>query len=206
VRILPVALVFGLAATASVPVSRRLGTKATVASGLALLAVSLATLSTMSDTSGYGLVLATLLVGGVGMGLATTPAMEVTLNALPSGSAGVGSSVNTTAINLGAALGVAIAGSVLSARFAHLLTPSTPRESTIHTSIAAAFQAAAKAHDHMLAAVVRHDFIAASGTAFLACGCVSAAGALLALAFLPRSATPPSPQGSLDESLGTARV
>lgn len=197
VRIVPVALVFALAATASVGVSRRLGSKLTVAAGLTLLTVSLATLSTISDGSGYGLVLVTLLIGGVGLGLAVTPAMEVTLNALPTGSTGVGSSVNTTAITLGGALGVAVIGSVLSSRFVSVLASGALASGGIPKSITAAFQATARTHDVALAAAVRHDFIVASSTAFLVGAGVSAAGALLALAFLPTSAAAPPPPVSV---------
>ncbi|HTD80502.1 MAG TPA: MFS transporter [Chloroflexota bacterium] len=203
VRIMPVALVFAVAATASVAVSRRLGSKMTVAAGLALITASLATLSTISDNSGYGLVLSTLVVGGIGLGLAVTPAMEVTLNALPSGSAGVGSSVNTTAITLGGALGVAVIGSVLSSRFSGLLASGGDSPGTTPKAIAGAFQAAARTHDIALTATVRHALISASSTAFLASAGVAAAGVLLALVFLPQSASPSLQPVNVDEPLGT---
>ncbi|MEA2313818.1 MAG: hypothetical protein QOI03_510, partial [Solirubrobacteraceae bacterium] len=190
VRIVPVALVFAVAATASVAVSRRLGSKLTVACGLGLLAGALIGLSTVSDSTGYGLVLATLLLGGVGLGLAVTPAMEVTLNALPSDSTGVGSSVNTTAITLGGALGVAVIGSILSSRFSSLIAPGAPASGSAHEAITAAFQTAARTGDRAFAAAIRHDFVLASSTSFRVCAGVSAAGALLALSFLPRSAAP----------------
>lgn len=85
-------------------------------SGLALIGVGLLLVATAGPHTPYPLYTLWLLVLSVGTGLCM-PALTITVVAeLPVEQAGVGSGLNTAAREVGAALGVAVLGSVLAAR------------------------------------------------------------------------------------------
>jgi hypothetical protein len=60
------------------------------------------------------------------MGLAGTPATTAITESLPEHKQGVASAVNDTTREVGAALGIALAGSLLAAQYTNLLTPHLP--------------------------------------------------------------------------------
>jgi EmrB/QacA subfamily drug resistance transporter len=113
IRLVPAALVVALVTPLSVTISERLGIRTAVSSGLALVAAALFLLATISESSGYALVFWSLVLSGAGLGLAFTPTTAVVLRTVPPERAGGGSALQTTALTLGATLGVAILGSVL---------------------------------------------------------------------------------------------
>jgi EmrB/QacA subfamily drug resistance transporter len=90
----------------------RIGTKLTVAAGLATIAVALASFDGVDVTTGFGGVTWRLALLGVGMGLTMAPATESIMGSVPLARAGVGSAVNDTTRELGGAVGVAVIGSV----------------------------------------------------------------------------------------------
>ena len=81
-----------------------------VGAGLALLGFA-------DADSGYGLVAASLVVLGFGMGMAMAPATDAIMGSLPLAKASVGSAVNDATRTTGGALGVAVLGSVLSSGY-----------------------------------------------------------------------------------------
>ncbi len=117
IRITPVAIGLIIAAPSSTKIAARVGNRAVVAFGLTTVASALLLLSTASDTSGYGLVAATLVILGFGMGSAMAPATESIMSSLPAAHAGVGSAMNDTLRQVGGALGVAILGSILTSNY-----------------------------------------------------------------------------------------
>jgi fucose permease len=66
---------------------------------------------------GYSAVLPGLILIGLGMGLTMTPATEAITESLPAEKQGVASAINDTTRELGATVGVALLGSILSAGF-----------------------------------------------------------------------------------------
>jgi EmrB/QacA subfamily drug resistance transporter len=193
VRIVPVAVGIILGASSSTRLVGRLGSKVVVAAGLGITALGLAILSFVSDTSGYSLVLVTLLVAGLGMGTAMATATDSIMGAVPEENAGVGSAVNDTTRQVGGALGVAILGSLLSTSYgnsidsvASLLPPQAA--GPVRDSIGPALQVAQQiggAQGQALAAAARSAFIDAMGTTVLVGAGFALAGALVALLFLP---------------------
>jgi MFS family permease len=113
----PVALALLVTAPLTPLLMARVGTKVMVTTGLVIVSAGLAILSTAGVSSGNGLVLATILILGVGMGLATAPATDWVMGSLPLARAGVGSAVNDTTRLVGGSLGVAILGTILSASY-----------------------------------------------------------------------------------------
>ncbi|MEV5507168.1 MFS transporter [Streptomyces orinoci] len=93
--------------------ARRWSVRSVVAGGLAAIGVALAVLAGLSTTTGYPLLGAGLLVIGAGAGLSFTVTADVILSSVPKEQAGSASAVSETAYELGAALGIALLGSIV---------------------------------------------------------------------------------------------
>ncbi|MBA9047684.1 MULTISPECIES: MFS transporter [Streptomyces] len=85
-----------------------------VGTGLALIGLGLLGASTASGSTPYGLFVCWLLVISAGAGLSMPPLTLGVVTSLPPHQAGLGSGLGTTARETGAALGVAVTGTVLS--------------------------------------------------------------------------------------------
>lgn len=108
---LVVAVLAGVSATVLLPRLGRVAVQLGLllnASGYALLAVA--------PGSGWAAMLPGIVVGAAGMGMATSPLAVLTLNDLAPADAGTGSGLLNTTSQLGAALGVAIVGTVFFTR------------------------------------------------------------------------------------------
>jgi EmrB/QacA subfamily drug resistance transporter len=198
VRIIPVALGLVPAAPLSARLAERVGTKLVVATGLATVALALGLLSTASTSSGYGLVAATLVILGAGMGLAMTPATDSIMGALPLAKAGVGSAVNDTTRQVGGALGVAVLGSLLSSSYGPRMTGAmhglpAAAVKAASDSVGAATELAARIGGragHALLALSHSAFISAMDSTLVVAAAVALAGAIVSLCFLPARAEP----------------
>jgi MFS family permease len=104
----------------------KLGLRLVVFLGLSTMAVGFLCLQRLGLHSSYVELAWPLLVLSTGIGLCTAPATTAIMGATPDEKQGVASAVNDTARELGAALGFAIAGSMLAAQYARNLTPSLP--------------------------------------------------------------------------------
>jgi EmrB/QacA subfamily drug resistance transporter len=198
VRILPVALCVGISSILGTKLAVRVGTKLVVAAGLFAMGAFYVWMSTASATTSYSTLAASMVVVGTGMGLTSAPATEALMGVVPRAKAGVGSAVNEATRLLGATLGVAVIGSVYASLYASRLTSAlhggvpASVDHAAHGSVGAAFATAEqldRAGQPALASAIHdgastaffHGFAAAN---YVAAG-VAAAGALLALAFLP---------------------
>jgi MFS transporter, DHA2 family, multidrug resistance protein len=105
VKMLPIAIGMVLASKLAVGLTRRLGTKFSVALGLATVAAALAMIPMFdTDTSSLDIAMA-LGTLGLGMGFAMSPATEAIMGALPRAKAGIGSAMNDVVREVGAQLG-----------------------------------------------------------------------------------------------------
>ena len=110
----PMAVVMMPSARGLAPrVVARVGTRPVMAGGLLLVAAGFAVLARLDAASSYLPLLCGLVLLGAGMGLAMTPATSSITDALPPAQQGVGSAVNDLARELGAALGIAVLGSIM---------------------------------------------------------------------------------------------
>lgn len=165
----------GLGAT----LGKKIPDRTLIVTGLTVIAAAFGILAQVSDASGYGLLIAGLLVMGVGGGLAGPAAYTLLMQAVPADHRGVGSAMNDTVQQTGAALSVAVLGSVLAAAYSSSLPDSVP--DAARNSIADTL-------------ALGPDFVAAARAAFtdamsiaMTVGLVGAfAGALVALLVLPR--------------------
>ena len=188
-RVAPIALVLMVAAPLSARLVERVGTKVVVAIGLALVSLSLVVLSLATVTSGYGPVLASMLVMGAGMGMTMAPATESIMGSLPRAKAGVGSAVNDTTRQVGGALGVAILGSLLASTYASSLGDAVPAGA--RRSVGAALEVARGLGGDQgaaLAAAARSAYVEGMRVGVLVAAGVALLGALVALVFLPSRA------------------
>ncbi|HEY5151578.1 MAG TPA: MFS transporter, partial [Mycobacterium sp.] len=91
--------------------------------GLSIMAVGFLSMRRLGLDSSYPDLAGPLLVLSTGIGLCTAPTTAAIMSAVPDEKQGVASAVNDTARELGAALGIAIAGSMLAAQYTRSLTP-----------------------------------------------------------------------------------
>jgi hypothetical protein len=214
VRLLPVAASVGIGSVAGTQLAVRAGTKLVVTVGLVAMAafygwVAAATTATTS----YGVIAIQMVLYGLGMGLTSAPATESIMGAVSRRQAGVGSAVNDSTRLLGGTLGVAIIGSVYASLYRSRLSAAIPARlpgqvaAIAHESVGAAYAAAARiaAAGHPAIGQAVHQ---AATTAFLrglSVGClvaggVAAAGAVLAVLFLPAQPGAPAADAAAESS------
>jgi MFS family permease len=102
----------------------RLGLRAVVFSGLLLIATGVICLLGIDVGSSYWRAAWPMLVMSVGIGLCTAPTTSVIMTTAPDDKQGVASAVNDASREIGASLGIALAGSILAAQYAKTLTPN----------------------------------------------------------------------------------
>ncbi|MFE0702631.1 MFS transporter [Streptomyces sp. NPDC058872] len=126
-------------------VARRFSVRSVVAGGLAAVGLSLAVLTTLDPHTGYPMLGASLLVVGVGAGFAFTVTADVILSSVPKEQAGAASAVSETAYELGAALGIAVLGSIVTGVYRGFTPPAgVPSDiaTAAHESLGGAVEAA----------------------------------------------------------------
>ncbi|WP_069173318.1 MFS transporter [Streptomyces griseus] len=162
-------------------VARRYSVRAVVSGGLAAIGAALAVVTVIHKETGYPLIGALLLVVGVGAGFAFTVTSDVILSSVPKEQAGSASAVSETAYELGAALGIALLGSIVTGVYRGFGTPegvSAAAAKAAHESLGGAVETAQR-----LPAPLGGDLVLAAQEAFVNGLRVSAAvGAVVLLA------------------------
>jgi EmrB/QacA subfamily drug resistance transporter len=126
-RFAPLAIGFGIAGPASQRLLTRLGSGRAVAAGLGVLGAVFALLSRIDATTSYWLLGPALLLIGVGVGAAFVPATDAVMAAVPEANAGLGSAINDTSRQVGAALGIAIMGSIANTTYTNQINTTATR-------------------------------------------------------------------------------
>lgn len=187
-RIAPVAGAIIGGAALSPGFARLAGAKVVVFAGLLLVALGIATVALTGD-AGYPGVLAGITAVGVGMGVAMTPATDAIMGSLPPSRAGVGSAINDTTRQVGAALGVAVIGSILSHQYSSRLVAASDRPAWAELgSLGASISASAQMEPPEAAALVwagRLAFAEAMQASLLVAAGAALGAAFLVLAWLP---------------------
>jgi EmrB/QacA subfamily drug resistance transporter len=211
VRLLPVALSVAVGSIAGTQLAVRAGTKLIVTTGLVAMAVFYGWVAaTTTATLGYGVIAAQMVLYGLGMGLTSGPATESIMGAISRSKAGVGSAVNDATRLIGGTLGVAVIGSVYASVYGSRLTATTPAgvpgqaAALAHQSVGAAYAAAdgiaGLGHPvigQALRLAATNAFLRGLTVGALVAGGVAAAGAILAVLFLPaHPAAPARPAAS----------
>lgn len=101
----------------------RVGLRLAVSIGLLLMAAGLFSMRHLHADSAYLDLGWPFLITSAGIGLCVAPTTSAIMNAVPTEKQGVASAVNDTTREVGAAVGIAVAGSVLAAQYANALDP-----------------------------------------------------------------------------------
>ncbi|MER7687908.1 MFS transporter [Streptomyces sp. NPDC097610] len=133
--------------------ARRYSVRAVVSGGLAAVGLALGVLTLLNQSTGYSVLGSALLIVGVGAGFSFTVTADVILSSVPKEQAGAASAVSETAYELGAALGIALLGSIVTGVYAGFTGPAgTPAGA--HESLGGAVEAAATLPAHTAEALL----------------------------------------------------
>lgn len=102
----------------------RIGLRTAVALGLFLIGLGLFLMRYLDAGSSFIDLVWSLLVTSAGIGLCVAPTTSAIMNAVSTEKQGVASAVNDTTREVGAAVGIAVAGSVLAAQYGAVLSPA----------------------------------------------------------------------------------
>lgn len=143
----PVAVPLVAAAVLAPWVSERVGLRVMTGAGLALVAGALVGIGGLEGGEDYPRLVVFLGVFGLGLGICATPATAAIVRGVPRAKQGVASAVNDVTRELGAAVGIALAGSLLASSYRTHLAPQIthlPAATRAHASdsLAAALQLA----------------------------------------------------------------
>ncbi len=199
--LLPQSAMLMIFAPLSTRTVRRFGNKAVVTAGMVILGLSLASMTTLTTTSGVGLVILVTMALGVGMAHIIAPATESIMGSLPRAKAGVGSAMNDTTRQVGGAVGVALLGSILVSAFRphvrELLHGHVPTAliGRVEDSVGAAIGVArdvpgARRYADLIVASARTSFVNGMHAAVLVAAGIVFIGAIGAAIWLPSRARP----------------
>jgi EmrB/QacA subfamily drug resistance transporter len=199
VRMLPAGVLL-ISAAAAPALARRIGPRAVLGFGLFVIGSGLAVVALTSSMDSYSPIAAGLVLVGGGMGLTMPTAEDVVLSSVEPDDAGVGAGANSTNLQLGGSLGVALIGSIAVTTYRHHLAGlANVPPAALHAARPSLYAAAATALQ--LPSGARGPFFtaAASGfseglhTALLVGASVSIVGAVAVASM--RSPRPPKPAG-----------
>jgi Na+/melibiose symporter-like transporter len=214
VRFLPMTPIMLIVAPRTPRYAERFGAHRVVALGMTLTALGFVLFANLTRTSSYAYILVAIFPFATGLSLTMSPMTASIMSAVPPRRAGAGSATNDATRELGAALGVAVLGSLAASKFATSLnkvtahlSPSDQRQA--RSSIADAL-AVAHRLPHPASAIVEHGAkVAFVDGIHLACWLgtaltLTAAGVVLR--YLPRRLTGEPDVLQADDGLALALV
>jgi hypothetical protein len=173
------------------------GGRITVAAGTLVSAAGLLMQAQLADGGSYGPTGFGLLLFGLGAGIAMPAATDSVMSAVPVSRSGVGSAVNDTTREVGAALGVAVVGSVAASAYTTAMReqaavpglPDALREA-VNDNIGAAVAAGGQlgAEGAALVAAAQDAFVTSMSSALWVAAAVALWGTVIAVVHLPRHA------------------
>lgn len=193
-RLLPMIGGLTLGALPAERIARRCGWKVTTTAGFLLLAGGLLLGATTDSGSGDAFASAWTALAGAGLGLALATASSAALTELSDEQAGIGSALMQALNKIGAPLGAAVVGSVLSRGYLGRLELGhlPPAAATaVRRSVFAGVDVAGRTHSAALLQSVRSGFVHGMNETLVVSAGVALAGALVAAFLLPsRRRTP----------------
>ncbi|MFC5721281.1 MFS transporter [Streptomyces gamaensis] len=113
VRMLPLAGAVFVGGALTAVLTPKFGMKVTVALGMSVGTVAIALLTRIDADSTYNDFVLPLVILGLAIGLSLSPCTNAIMGSFPETQLGVGGAVNSTSIEMGGSLGIAILGTVL---------------------------------------------------------------------------------------------
>jgi len=197
-RTLPIALIMILVSPFTPRLSARFGAHRTVAFGMLSISIAFGLLATLGVHSPYAFMVICFIPLTGGIALTMSPMTASIMSAVPARRAGAGSAMNDATRELGAALGIAVLGSVAASRYdgrvaKYLHGLTAKQHSTANTSIAGALRVA-NALSHraslVLAAGSKGAFVSGLHLAALAGALLALFAAVVVYRYLPHSLVP----------------
>lgn len=196
-KFLPTGLTLVAVSAITPRASRRFGVHRVAGTGMGLIAISMALVTTLRPTSPLLYVLGSMVVLMAGLALTLSPLTAAVMSAVPASRPGAGSATNNSTRELGGALGVAVLGSIASSHYVHHLhdiaaaLPDDLRRSA-STSLTGALSAASQlpgdAGDH-LATEAKEAFVGGLRLAAVVPLALSVVAAIVIWRRLPASPT-----------------
>jgi EmrB/QacA subfamily drug resistance transporter len=194
-RTLPIALIMIVVSPLTPRLSARFGAHRTVAFGMFSISIAFGMLATLGVHSAYAFMVVCFIPLTGGIALTMSPMTASIMSAVPARRAGAGSAMNDATRELGAALGIAVLGSVAASRydgqvakFLHGL--SATQRATANTSIAGALRVAKTLPHHaslLFAAGSKGAFVSGMHLAAIAGALLALCAAVFVLRYLPHS-------------------
>jgi EmrB/QacA subfamily drug resistance transporter len=174
----------------------RFGTARVAGTGMAVMAVGIGMRALSTSTSGFGILLASLIVTGIGVGLVVAPSTGAIMGSLSPAQAGVVHGRPDAARQIGAAAGVAVLGSIWSTVYrSSLASASLPTDvppaaieqtrESVGSALHAASTLPANQASELLDAAHR-AFVDGTNAAVIVGAVVVAAASVLAFRLLPK--------------------
>jgi EmrB/QacA subfamily drug resistance transporter len=160
IRFLPMTPIMLIVAPRTPRYAERFGAHRVVALGMVLTALGFVLFANLTTTSSYAYILVAIFPFATGLSLTMSPMTASIMSAVPARRAGAGSATNDATRELGAALGVAVLGSLAASKFASGLHNVTARlskadQQTARSSLSDAL-AVARRLPHPASTVVEH--------------------------------------------------
>lgn len=112
-RNVPLAATMIILAPRCPAIAQRVGARATISGGLLLTAAGLGIMAAVTPATPYWIMVIALVTTATGLALFMPPSTHIVVTSLPKHKAGVGSAVNDTTREVGAAIGIAVLGTLL---------------------------------------------------------------------------------------------
>jgi EmrB/QacA subfamily drug resistance transporter len=211
-RLLPMAMTLLVVSLTTPKLTKRYGAHRVVAAGMLLLGTGFLLLSQLGVDTKYWYILSCFLPFAAGMALAMSPMTASIMSAVPARRAGMGSAMNDATRELGAALGVAVLGSIAASRYGSEIMSAvsglSPADQTqAKSSIAGALNVASTLRGPSSTALTEsaHDaFLSGLHLAVLVGATLAVISAGIVYRFLPRSLAPEGAMHGPLESLEDA--
>jgi MFS transporter, DHA2 family, multidrug resistance protein len=208
-RLMPIAAIMMVVAPLTPKLCMRFGAHRTVAFGMLAIGAGLSLLIGLTSHTPYAYVVICLIPLTTGIALSMSPMTASIMSAVPPRRAGAGSAMNDATRELGAALGIAVLGSVAASRYASSVAPalrglSPADQSSGRTSIAGALHVAStlpNAAGRALAASASQAFINGIHLAVVVGAILAVISAVIVYRKLPHSLVPSGAMHGTTEAL-----
>jgi EmrB/QacA subfamily drug resistance transporter len=211
---LPIAPIMLIVAPLTPRLGRRFGANRTVAFGMSGVATGLLMMRALGPSTPYLYLLLSFVPFVGGMALSMSPMTASIMSAVPSRRAGAGSAMNDATREFGAALGIAVMGSLAATQYTshlHRVTASLSAATrhAAQTSLADALDAAKKlpgGAGHQLTVGAQSAFIDGIHLAVVVGAALAALSAVIVARYLPRELSSGSMHGAAEAIEDTAEL
>ncbi len=197
-RLMPIAIIMVVVAPFTPRLSARFGAHRTVAFGMLSIALGLSLFTGLTPHTSYAYVILCVIPLTTGIALSMSPMTASIMMAVPPRRAGAGSAMNDATRELGAALGIAILGSVAASQYGSRIAPfvrglGPGDRSTARASIAGALRVASTLPEGARTALTTgadHAFVSGVHLAVTVGAVLALVSSGIVFRYLPHSLTP----------------